>query len=663
MLEKVVNRQLFTMKFNSSRLKKFGYDIEIDYNKALENGEIIALSDSQMLRTIREVVVSKTGDKSRVLDRVLLEEFYEELNKIKKKRNSEENKAQIIEIKNKIIKMCFIPEYITIVMDDPSHYDYMFRNGVKINGVKYFRISTSAGQGRVSTVTFCSSEVLDAVNEILDNGRKKDIKFSPSKFNAYKGIYSSATKTVRTPRFCVVPDFESPDSFEVNWVTETTGENDDLIEPRTITRMYNRWDGMGLISPHMAKLWAEDLGIDYIPSQFCVRQSFIKGMLCVFSFTDFCEKKNNGNFMIKSIYKDKNGNNIEVDLREIDVILTESQFKLWNSYCSLEEYKKNCEKNNLKWGVSLYVDKELPTVLRMNYQFLQATNVPEDKIEELCEEFVDWLQGVNSENIYYSLLFLLGVDTSKSSIEKYLKHSENYWIKSLIVNHKLLEDKYIKKKIYGLIKTKIENACLGVINLTGNYQVIVSDPYGMMQYLCGHEVTGLISKGACYSKFWSDRGVNQVDCMRAPLTYRSEHVVLNIENTEEQQYWYSYCYGGIILNIHGHETDNFAGSDFDFDILATTSNKILIDSVYRDENPVVYEAPKPAKIIFTEEDLYKSDLFSFGSIIGAITNKSTSGFALLNNLEKEYGKDSREYKTTINRIKMCTKLQSAQIDK
>ena len=40
MLEKVVNRQLFTMKFNSSRLKKFGYDIEIDYNKALSDKDI-----------------------------------------------------------------------------------------------------------------------------------------------------------------------------------------------------------------------------------------------------------------------------------------------------------------------------------------------------------------------------------------------------------------------------------------------------------------------------------------------------------------------------------------------------------------------------------------------------------------------------------------------
>lgn len=85
--------------------------------------------------------------------------------------------------------------------------------------------------------------------------------------------------------------------------------------------------------------------------------------------------------------------------------------------------------------------------------------------------------------------------------------------------------------------------------------------------------------------------------------------------------------------------------------------------MYRDEKTVVYTAPKPEKILFTEEDLYKSDVFTFGSIIGAITNKSTSGFALLNDLELKYGKDSREYETTIKRIKMCTKLQSAQIDK
>lgn len=61
--------------------------------------------------------------------------------------------------------------------------------------------------------------------------------------------------------------------------------------------------------------------------------------------------------------------------------------------------------------------------------------------------------------------------------------------------------------------------------------------------------------------------------------------------------------------------------------------------------------------------MFIADKFTFGSIIGAITNKSTTGYALLSYLEDTYGKDSREYKTVLQRIKMCTKLQSAQIDK
>lgn len=661
------NRQLYTMKFKSSRLKKFNYNITIDYNEALENGEIIALSDNQMLRTIRKVVIEKYKDnseiKKRILDKNILEEFYQNIDKIKKEKNSKENIQTLQETKQNIIDMCYIPEYITIVMEHDKHYEYLYNNGLVINDKTYFRISTSAGKGRSSTVTFCSSDILESVNEILDNGRDKTKKFSPSKFNAYKGLYESKTQTVTTPRFCVVPDYFTSDTFDVNWVTETSNDEDDKIETKTITKDFNRSDGMGIITPNMAKQWSEDLELDYMPCQFCVRQSFIKGMLCVFDAVEFCKEKNNGNYLVDTIYKDKSGQPIKVDLREIDVILTEGQFKLWNSFISLEQYKQNCIDNELLWGVSLYVDKELTNVLRMNYQFLQVTDIPNDKIPKLCESFVKWIQGVNSDDIWYTLLFLMGTNVTQSSIKKYLENSSNWWIKSLIVNHQLLNDKYIKQKIYNLIKKKIDKGCLGTINLDGNYEVIVSDPYGLMEAVCGLEVHGLISKGGCYSQYWNDRNVNMIDCMRAPLTYRSEHVIMNVENTEEQKKWFRYCYGGIILNIHGHETDNFAGSDFDFDILASTSNEILINSVYKNENPVVYEPPTPKKIIITDEDLYKSDLFSFGSIIGAITNKSTTGTALLKYLEETKGIESREYKTTLNRLKMCTKLQSAQIDK
>lgn len=660
----MINRQLYTMKFKSSRLKKFKYNITIDYEQALDNGEIIALSDSQILRTIREVNLKKTGNKNRILDRNLLENFYDQLESVRKKKNSKDNIEKIQSIKERIKEMCFIPEYITIVMEHDRHYDYLYQHGLVLNGITYYRLSVSAGQGRVSTVVFCSGEILETVNNILDNGRDRNKKFSPSKFNAYKGTYGSATTVVTTPRFCVVPDYESETTFKVNWVTETEGEKDDLITEKEITRKFNRWDGQGLISPHMAKVWADDLGLDYIPAEFCTRASFIKGMFCVFDFHEFCETENEGSYKVKSLYKDKNGNNIEIDLRDYDVIVTESQFKLWDSYISLEQYKENCNKNNLKWGVSLYTDKELKNTLKYNYQFLQSLDIKKEKVPQLCKEFVDWIQGVNSEDIWSTLLFLMGTKVTESSINNYLKYSKNYWVKSLIVNHNLINDKYIKQKIYNLIKTKIENGCMGNIVLSGNNQTLVSDPYAFMEYLCGkEEVKGLLKPNTYYSNYWNEKGVDEILGTRPPLTYRSECLRMKLDNTKKQRYWYQHLYGGIIVNIHGHETDNWAGSDFDYDFLSSTSNRVAIESVYEDELPVVYQAPKPEKIIFTNDDLFKSDKFTFGSIIGAITNKSTTGHALLNYLKEEYGINSREYQTVLKRIKMCTKLQSAQIDK
>lgn len=89
----------------------------------------------------------------------------------------------------------------------------------------------------------------------------------------------------------------------------------------------------------------------------------------------------------------------------------------------------------------------------------------------------------------------------------------------------------------------------------------------------------------------------------------------------------------------------------------------MISGVYTKELTVIYNAPKPEKILFTEDDLYHSDTFAFGSIIGSITNKSTSAYALLPIIENKYGKDSEEYRILNSRLQQCCKAQSAQIDK
>ena len=655
----MINRQFYTYKFKSSRLKAYNYDIDITFDKAKEVKEVIALADNQILRSIRDI-------RKRTIKHDKLERLFKERNVRKKRnnrKNSKENSDRIFQIQNKINRTMFIPDYITIVMEHPSHYKKLYKEGLIINGKLYRRASCSAGQARVSTVVFCCTDILDELKDRLNNGRDLDKKNAPSKFNSYFGLAGSSTYLVSEPKFIVVKDFTNIDKFKTNYVIEKDWNIDDDIEIREIDMEMNRTDGMGLISPKQAETWSKELGLDWVPSQWCVRQNFLKGMLCVFDIKNFCLEVNNGNYVVDTIYKDSDDNYIKADLRDYDVIITESQFKLWDSYPNIETYINNYHKNKLFWGISQYTPKHAKDILKLNYQFIQTLNLNQESIEKLAQQFVDWIYGVSYNDVYYMLLFLLGVNNNEYSIKEYLKSSDNYWIKSLIINHDLKNDKFILTKIKELIKIRIKNGCMGDIFTNGNFQVLVYDPYGFMQHVCGLEVTGLLQKGEFYSNYWNERKVKQVNGMRSPLTYRSEHVIMDLRKDKETEKWYKHCKLGIILNYHGHEVVNFGGADVDYDILATTSNKEMINGVYKDELPVVYSPPKPQKILLKDEDLYHADTFSFGSIIGSITNKSSNGYALLPSIEKKYGIESDEYKLILSRLKQCCKAQSAQIDK
>jgi len=655
----LINRQFYTYKFKSSRLKAYNYNIDITFDKAKEVKEVIALADNQILRSIRDI-------RKRIIKHEKLERLFKERNVRKKRnnrKNSKENSDRIFQIQNKINRTMFIPDYITIVIEHPSHYKKLFKDGLFINGKLYRRASCSAGQARVSTVVFCCVDILDELKERLNNGRDLNKENAPSKFNSYFGLAGSSTYLVSEPKFIVVKDFINTDKFKTNYVIEKEWNIDDDIEIREIEMEMNRTDGMGIISPKQALAWSQELGLDWVPSQWCVRQNFLKGMLCVFDIHTFCQEVNDGNYIVNTIYEDSDGNYIKADLRDYEVIITESQFKLWDSFPDINTYINNCHKNKLFWGISQYTPKHAKDILKLNYQFIQTLNLNQESIEKLAQQFVDWISGVSYDNVYYMLLFLLGVNNNEYSIKEYLKSSDNYWIKSLIINHDMKNDKFILTKIKELIKIRIKNGCMGDIFTNGNFQVLVYDPYGFMQHVCGLEVTGLLKKGEFYSNYWNERNVKQVNGMRSPLTYRSEHVILDLKKDKETEKWYKHCKLGIILNYHGHEVVNFGGADVDYDILATTSSQEMINGVFKDELPVVYSPPKPKKTLLTDNDLYLADTFSFGSIIGSITNKSSNGYALLPSIEKKYGIESEEYKLILSRLKQCCKAQSAQIDK
>lgn len=647
------NRQFYILRLNSSWLREYDFNVNITFDQAMKTKKVVALADNQMLRIIRDITNHQVD-----LDEV--EFLFYQRDKIKKMNSNKENISKLRYLQKKIYNTMYIPEFIVVSIESNGDYDKMFDKGLFVNGKKYVRTSCSASQGRVSKVVFCEENVSKELLDVLDNGRNHAIPFSPSKYNAYLGTASSATKIVTTPRFCVIPDCTRNQYLDCWWVTEVEDKNkDDIIEQRTIDTEFNLFDGNGLISPTMAQQWADDLGLDYLPAQWCIRASWVKGMVNVFDFHQFCKEYNNNNFIIDTVYKDCDGKPIKVDLRDIDVILTESQFKLWNSYSSLEEYQHYSKKNNLFWGVSLYTPKQDKDILNLNYQFIQTLNLDKEKVEQLCSQTKEYFNGVSLENYWYTILFLMGNNLDDEKLSNFLYNSNNYWLKSLIVDKNLIKDKYIREKIFENIKVKLDNACMGRILVDGNFQVIVPDSFAFMEHACGLEVKGLIPSKHFYSNYWNKKDVDKIDCMRSPLTYLSEHQVYNLYKDELTEKWFKYSYTGIITNIYDDYTLHFGGSDFDYDILATTNNEVMVENTYTDDMPVVGKVEKPKKWLFTPKDLQVADKFTFGSIIGQITNSVTTIRCLM----ADYAEDSLEYKILIDRMRMGCKLQSLQIDK
>jgi hypothetical protein len=152
----------------------------------------------------------------------------------------------------------------------------------------------------------------------------------------------------------------------------------------------------------------------------------------------------------------------------------------------------------------------------------------------------------------------MGKSVGKKGLIDFINSSDNYWLKSLIVNNEVIKDRYVSDKIYDNIVNKIKSACMGKLIVNGNYQCLVSDPYAMMEHICGLQPNGLLKENEYYSKYWNDRGVTLVDSMRSPLTYRSEHNLLDLKENEELNHWYRYLNTGIVVNVHGDDVLRWA---------------------------------------------------------------------------------------------------------
>jgi hypothetical protein len=635
-------QSFYVLKLESEKLKKHGYKIKIDLNEARKNNEVVSLANSQMIRTIQEVTKSSYSQEK--LDRLI---------KRKKVLGNQKNKSiyrkELSDIQNEIDKLLFIPELIVIHFNHTSHYKTIIKKGLFINDKEYVRLMTGAGHARRNSSIFIKKNIWMNVNEIFENGRNKNVPLVYSKYNAYYGLYASATQPVSFPRIAVISDLELEFIRTFDFVEEVEQE-DDLVYEKTMPVKQNIFDGMGLISIEFARQWRSDLELDYLPSGFIFRGGFFKGMLATFDIKMFA--KENNSFEIKDVW-----GNIH-NVKDIDIIATQSQFKLWMCYNSIDDYHENCIKNNIGFGVSRVSPKKQKDFFYSSYQYLQVLNEDKVNIEKLCEPTLNYFKDVSSDDANKAILYLLG-DKDYQDLEKLFEQIDNNVLKALMINKNVIKDSHIKNHIFKTINKKIRNSFMGNLILDGCYQMNIADPVAFMQHALGLSVTGLLKDKEYYSKYWSSRKINKIATGRSPLTWRSELNVLNLIDNNDTEKWYKYLSDGIITNIYGDDNYRWADSDMDGDLIFSTSNEYLINGAFGG-NPITYNRGSGNKDIINTDELYKSDIDSYGSRIGVLTNYSTTSYSMLSMFNN---KDSEEYKTIINRLKITRKNQGQEIDK
>lgn len=79
----------------------------------------------------------------------------------------------------------------------------------------------------------------------------------------------------------------------------------------------------------------------------------------------------------------------------------------------------------------------------------------------------------------------------------------------------------------------MNDAKIGKLFVNGNYQIGSGDPFALMQSICGLEVTGLLKKSECYSKFWNDNSENEIVIFRSPMTSHNNIRKCNVNPSEE----------------------------------------------------------------------------------------------------------------------------------
>lgn len=548
-----------------------------------------------------------------------------------------------------LYKLQFKEDYLCLIIDKPSHYDRA-NQGFKVNGIEYRRLLTTTNGVKTSTVVYTSIRLRDELKKRIQNGRNLNIPLVPAKLGAYEALCSSASIPVSWPKgIIVVNDCFTKFKADLINIDDSDTTKEPIVQFAPMQDIENdASDGCSMMLPSLSKRWNGELGgnPEEVLSGCNLRCAWTKGMTFTFDYIEWAEK-NVGSYIVQDVW------GVERDVRESELIVTESQLKLWNCYNNWEDYYNKCLENHYTIRIAKTAPHEVDDIRQTNYQFLQIHEATDEDVHELISDTVNEIKDIMQLDYRKSIVYLCGSGLDENNIR-----SMDLAAQALMINRNMIDDPYIYSKIKNMIQKRIREAKIGVLDVHGNFQIISGDLVALCESMFGMPPKGILKSGEIYSKYWSDQNVKQVVCYRAPMSNAHSVLTQNISYSEDVAYWFRYIDTCIVVNAWDTMPMALNGFDFDGDLLFTTNNPVLLRTHKNLPalNCIQYKAAKKA---VTEEDVITANKLGFGSKIGQITNRITCMTSLMAN----YSEEDEEYKILKYRTQCGQAQQQAEIDK
>lgn len=634
--------QRYIFKVHSSRLKRGGWNINLKLRDARASGELVGIGESQILRWFDELNGIENCE-------IKINEIKAQIEDYRKQIRTDESVRPVLKsLYQQLDHYTFKPDYVTVVIDKVADYRKIYKDGFVINGIRFRRLLGTSSGIKLNTIVFVNEKWLSEIKKRIANGRNMEKEFVPAKLEAYQALVCSSSIPVSMPKGVVcVPDCFTHFKADVIELDDSEDGEPKMTFVKDKECELCDSDGYGLGMPELLAKWGKDIGEDYLLSGCVIRNAFCKGTIYPIDFRQFAYDNNLSEII------DSWG--VSHNVEDVELVLTESMLKLWDSYSSIDEYLRSCKENHYSFCITKAAECELENVRNMNYQFLQSYDFSDEDIEKLIKPTVLEIKDVLLNDYRKTICYSKGVNLSYENITNSISPD---FATALMIEPSLINDKYVQNQLQGMISKRINDAKKGVLKVDGCYTLVCGDPYSLCQSMFGLEVTGLLKAGEVYSKYWIDKGIEEAVMFRAPMSVENNIAKMKIVHNKQMDEFYKYMTTPIIFNSWDETAEAMNGMDHDGDCVITTSNKVILKNTKR--NPAIQCIQyKASKVVPTEDDIVKSNLNGFGNAVGSITNKVTSMYEV----QARFSKDSEEYNILKYRTRCGQLYQQAEIDK